>query len=87
MVAVILPVTHNHMIEELDAHQVAPLFEWLGQLVVHHARTGVPTRMIMAERNDGRIVKDSLLQDNPNVHAHLGNSPMVFAKKRELFAI
>ena len=38
MVAVILPVTHNHVVKEMYSHTFARLFERLGQLVVNMLR-------------------------------------------------
>ena len=76
MVAVILPVTHNHMVKKMDAHAVTGFLQALCQLVIDNTWTCIAARMIMAERNDGRIVQDSLLQQNPNIHAHLRDTSL-----------
>ena len=46
------------MVEEMDAHAVTCFLQALCQPVIDCTWTGITTRMIMAERNDGRIVLD-----------------------------
>ncbi len=47
MVAVIIPIAYNHMVEEVDAHEVTSLFEGLGQRIVKLARMDVSARVVM----------------------------------------
>ena len=42
-------ITYNHMVEEVDTHEVTSLFEGLGQSIVKLARMEVSARMVMDE--------------------------------------
>ena len=64
------------MVKKMDAHAVTGFLQTLRQLVVYCTWTGVTARMIVAECYDGRIVQDSLLQQNPNIHAHLRDTSL-----------
>ena len=47
MVAVIISVAYNHMVEEMDAHEVASLFEGLCQCIVKLARVDISARVVV----------------------------------------
>ena len=47
MVAVIIPITYNHMVEKMDAHEVTCLFEGLGQSIIKLARMDVSAWMVV----------------------------------------
>ena len=49
MVAVIISITYNHMVEEVDSHKVASLFEGLCQCVVKFARMDISARVVVDE--------------------------------------
>ncbi len=42
-----IPVAYNHMVEEVDAHKVASLFEGLCQCVVKLARMDISARVVV----------------------------------------
>ncbi len=64
------------MVKKMDTHAVTGFLQALCQLVIDSTWTCIAARMIMAERNDGCIVQDSLLQQNPNIHAHLRDTSL-----------
>jgi hypothetical protein len=46
-IRVVVPITYNHMVEEVDAHKVASLFEGLCQCVVKFARMDISARVVV----------------------------------------
>ena len=68
MVAVIISVAYNHMVEEMDAHEVASLFEGLGQCVVKLARMDVSARVVVGQSKGGRIVYHRFFDNYPHIH-------------------
>ena len=76
MVAVIIPITYNHMVEKMDAHEVTCLFEGLGQSIIKLARMDVSAWMVVDESQYSGIVQDGLLDNHPHVHAHFRQSAL-----------
>ena len=55
-IAVVISVAYNHMVEEVDAHKVASLFEGLCQCIVKLARVDISARVVVDEGQHGGIV-------------------------------
>ena len=49
LIAVIGTVGHDDVVDEIDAHKVASLFDILGELIVLPAGRGVVAGMVVAE--------------------------------------
>ena len=71
MVGVILPVTNNNMVEEVQSHALTSLLQRLRQPIINSTWMSIPTRVVMAECDDCCIVYNRLLHQHPDVHAHL----------------
>ena len=86
-IAVVISVAYNHMVEEVDAHKVASLFEGLGQSIVKLARMDVSARVVVDESQHGGIVQNGLLDNHPHVHAHLRQSTLAYPHLLDEFVV
>ena len=59
------------MVEEMDAHEAAGIFEALCQFVVDGARMRVAARVVVGEGDHRSVVHYRLLDDDSDVNAHL----------------
>ena len=82
MVAVIISVAYNHMVEEVDSHKVASLFEGLGQSIVKLARMNISARVVVDEGQYRGIIQNCLLDNHPHVPAHLSQTTLAALPSR-----
>lgn len=87
MVAVIISVAYNHMVEEVDAHKVASLFEGLCQCIVKLARMDISARVVVDEGQYRGIIQNCLLDNHPHVHAHLSQTTLAHSHLLDEFVV
>ena len=75
------------MVEEVDAHKVASLFEGLCQCIVKLARMDISARVVVDESQHGGIVQDGLLDNHPHVHAHLRQTTLAHSHLLDEFVV
>ena len=74
MVGVEGSIRHDDVIHEENAHNLARLGDLDGQQVVVFARGGTATRMIVADGENGGIVKNNFLYYHPNINSAVCHS-------------
>ena len=64
---IVLPVSHDDMIQEVDVHHLASPFDALRQLFVDMAGGEVAGGVVVTDGEDGAVGEDSFLHDNTDV--------------------
>ena len=75
-IAVIVLSTHDYMVGEIDAHQLAGILDGPCYLVIHPAGASVLRWVVMADGQDGGVVEYCILHDQANVHQGLCNAAL-----------
>ena len=73
---IVLPVSHDDMIQEVDVHHLAGPFDALRQLFVDMAGGEVAGGMVVADGEDSRIGEHSLTDDDSDIDGCLSDATM-----------
>ena len=76
MIAVVGPVGHYNMVEELDAHEFAGTLELFRHIIITAAGSEMAGRMIMADSENRGVCHTCLLDDDANVNGHLRDTTL-----------
>ena len=74
MVGIKCAICDDDVIHEEDAHNLTRLGNLDGQQVIVLARGGTATRMIVADGENGGIVKNNFLYYHPNINSAVCHS-------------
>ena len=75
-IAVVFPITDNHMVKEMYSHGLEGRFDAFSQLVIDAAGMWVVAGMVMAKGCNSRIIHDSMLHGNPYIHGCLSDATL-----------
>ena len=71
-----MPVGDDDMIQEVDAHQVAGMFDRFRQLVIGLTGRKIARRMVVADGKDGAVGDYGFTYNNADINRCLGDAAM-----------
>ena len=63
----ICSVSHDNMVEEVDAHELASLLDALCQHIILPAGADTSAGVVVADGKDGRVIQYGITHDDANI--------------------